>query len=149
MCFTPAEKPLEPIGLSSFSLLLKLTILSFEILWYRTQVISWLFWSYCDLSQIWYVIWISFSTHSTGLCQRCTWVLQGWTLTGVLVLLILCLLPVLFLLPAADPLDLQEHLLLISLARLLARTYKRQLLEDQMVASCGSCGSYWGEWCIL
>lgn len=56
---------------------------------------------------------------------------------------------VLFLLPAADPLDLQEHLLLISLSRLLARTYKRQLLEDQMVASCGSCGIYWGEWCIL
>lgn len=23
--------------------------------------------------------------------------------------------------------------------------YKRQLLENQMVASCASCGSYWGE----
>lgn len=30
-----------------------------------------------------------------------------------------------------------------------AKTYKRQLSEDQMVVSCGSCGSYWGEQCIL
>lgn len=29
------------------------------------------------------------------------------------------------------------------------KMYKRQLLEDQMVASCASCGSYWREWCIL
>lgn len=54
-------------------------------------------------------------------------------LSGILVLLILCLLPVLFLLPAADPVDLQERLLLMSLARLLARTHKKQLSEDQMV----------------
>lgn len=51
----------------------------------------------------------------TGLCQSCVWVyqvcaLRRWHRMRKLML---------FLLPAADPLDLQEHLLLISLVRLL------------------------------